>query len=542
MKRTLTLLALLLLTTTAAHAQWTNNPLNGMTRVTNEVGQDRFPSIANIGNNRILVLWEKYQDVRGKYQIFNQNGNPQLELDGLYLVLGEWYNCGIKYLISNQDGSAICVFEDWRSGTCQIYGQRIDADGNRLWGDNGLPLAIYPDGPALLKDAERDSFGNIFIACCSGNNPTNSIYIQKTNIEGQRLWGDYGMIDCGGVSGCDFQQIVPDGAGGVIDVWQDNRNGGMDPMQAYAQHLDANGIPLWTINGIPLHDPRGGWLLFDLTNGISDGFGGAYYAGSQPGTYNFTGVFHLLGSGEMPWFWRKIGANYYALFNLLKHSQTFNLWVSIKEYYPGYSTFNLYCLNPITGRQYFNSNGVPYGGEQIVPCGDGVIALRYSGVDLRAFRVDSRGNLLWERRVVRDALWFDEFASTSDSNGSVVVAFEDGRFTETEPDISAQRILPNGNLGVPHPPDPSGIISRSDSPLTLCFAGNLVTYQIPESGTITLELFDIMGRRVKSLYQGEQNRGSYQLKLDDAGLSSGIYILTLATSKSKISIKYPIVR
>ncbi len=43
--------------------------------------------------------------------------------------------------------------------------------------------------------------------------------------------------------------IVPDGSGGSIITWYDSRNAGSAP-DVYAQRLDGNGAPLWTLDGI----------------------------------------------------------------------------------------------------------------------------------------------------------------------------------------------------------------------------------------------------------------------------------------------------
>ena len=46
-------------------------------------------------------------------------------------------------------------------------------------------------------------------------------------------------------------QSIPDGVGGVILTWQDARTSGTGP-GAYAQRLNAAGVPQWTPNGVLL--------------------------------------------------------------------------------------------------------------------------------------------------------------------------------------------------------------------------------------------------------------------------------------------------
>ncbi len=54
-----------------------------------------------------------------------------------------------------------------------------------------------------------------------------------------------------------------------------------------------------------------------------------------------------------------------------------------------------------------------------------------------------------------------------------------------------------------------------------------IRYRLPATGKVTLTLFDQTGRKVKTLVNGFQQSGSYALKVDMAGLSSGIYYYRL---------------
>ncbi|MFA7288185.1 MAG: T9SS type A sorting domain-containing protein [Melioribacteraceae bacterium] len=61
-----------------------------------------------------------------------------------------------------------------------------------------------------------------------------------------------------------------------------------------------------------------------------------------------------------------------------------------------------------------------------------------------------------------------------------------------------------------------------------------ITYQIPEAGKIKLEVFDLLGRKVATLFEGEELSGSYRLTLDAAklNLNSGVYFYQLTSGKN----------
>jgi hypothetical protein len=65
------------------------------------------------------------------------------------------------------------------------------------------------------------------------------------------------------------EHVVPDGAGGVIVVWADQRNGTPD---LYAQRVDAAGFALWAINGVPVSTAAESQLPHGV---VTDGAGGA---------------------------------------------------------------------------------------------------------------------------------------------------------------------------------------------------------------------------------------------------------------------------
>ncbi|MFC2150054.1 aryl-sulfate sulfotransferase [Calditrichota bacterium] len=63
-----------------------------------------------------------------------------------------------------------------------------------------------------------------------------------------------------------------------------------------------------------------------------------------------------------------------------------------------------------------------------------------------------------------------------------------------------------------------------------------LSYTLPRSGQVTVNLFDIAGREVRLLNSGYHSSGIYELTLDGTNLSSGMYILKLE-SKGMTSIR-----
>ena len=54
-----------------------------------------------------------------------------------------------------------------------------------------------------------------------------------------------------------------------------------------------------------------------------------------------------------------------------------------------------------------------------------------------------------------------------------------------------------------------------------------IFYQIPQTGQVTLKIYDILGKEIKTLIDEPKNKGRYSVKFDASRLASGIYIYQL---------------
>lgn len=50
-----------------------------------------------------------------------------------------------------------------------------------------------------------------------------------------------------------------------------------------------------------------------------------------------------------------------------------------------------------------------------------------------------------------------------------------------------------------------------------------IKYQIPQSGTVTIKVYDVLGKEIATLANEEKSAGSYEVKFDASRLSSGVY-------------------
>lgn len=220
-------------------------------------------------------------------------------------------------IVSDDEGNSIVVWEDYRKGEWlegdirhprAVYAQRIYADGV-------LDTTEYVDGAWIGRPAYEDSAVNLEVSWAAegrGHPQIMSagdgwvivvwedhryghwdIYAALVSSHGVRQWETQ---VCG--DGCDqrYPQIVPDGSGGAIIAWQDDRHGDLD---IYAQHVRSDGAPDpgWPTGGRAICTATGDqWSLAMAT----DGEGGAIIAwqDDRPGDSDIY-VQRVLGNGQV---------------------------------------------------------------------------------------------------------------------------------------------------------------------------------------------------------------------------------------------------
>ena len=70
----------------------------------------------------------------------------------------------------------------------------------------------------------------------------------------------------------------------------------------------------------------------------------------------------------------------------------------------------------------------------------------------------------------------------------------------------------------------------------------MITYTLPVKSHIRLSIYDILGRQVRMLTEGVQAPGVHHLKVNGAGLASGVYLLFLQTPQGSLTRKITLLK
>jgi hypothetical protein len=185
-------------------------------------------------------------------------------------------------------GGIIVVWEDgrWRNdgGQPDIYGQRINSQGQSQWTKDGIPiitaLNIYGQtanqgSPVIVSDG----LGGAIFAWQDNRNIQVDIFAQRINANGDVPWQADGVpiaTACFPSGTCANNKNAPqitEDEGGAIITWYEIRDG--LNFSVWAQRVKANGTMAWTLDGVPL---AFGDFYADFPKLVSDGNGGAIIA------------------------------------------------------------------------------------------------------------------------------------------------------------------------------------------------------------------------------------------------------------------------
>jgi len=136
--------------------------------------------------------------------------------------------CGIQggaaRVVSDGSGGAIIAYEQyipWGDGKqgnrdCDIYAQRIDAEGNILWGPDGVPVCVEPlpqHSPGIVDDGAGGAIVFFVTHFMIGDYPYPAIHAQRIDADGHKLWPEDVQVWEGA-----YLSIMSDGSGGGISL------------------------------------------------------------------------------------------------------------------------------------------------------------------------------------------------------------------------------------------------------------------------------------------------------------------------------------
>jgi hypothetical protein len=172
----------------------------------------------------------------------------------------------VAVMTADGAGGAIVAWIESRSGTANVYAQRIASDGTTMWADPGVTISAAAGNEADPRIVS-DGMGGALVAFVNNATATPNIYVQRVRASGV-TWGGNGVAVGTGTYPASNPAIASDGADGAIVTWEY----GTSNRDVAVQRVTATGAVSWTAGGILL-TPSGS----DQYNPeiVEDGLGGA---------------------------------------------------------------------------------------------------------------------------------------------------------------------------------------------------------------------------------------------------------------------------
>ncbi len=137
-----------------------------------------------------------------------------------------------------------------------------------------------------------DGLDGVITVWEDGRSGNADIYVQRVDADGVPQWTPNGVPVCVFATTQTWSDMVTDGSNGAVIAWFDDRSG---TDSVFAQRVDSSGNVLWATDGVEVFASTTGSSFLRM---VSDGAGGAYIAWIKGADIS---VQHVDGTGAVSW-------------------------------------------------------------------------------------------------------------------------------------------------------------------------------------------------------------------------------------------------
>lgn len=438
-------------------------------------GSQGNPRMTADGSGGAIITWYDKRD--GDQDIYAQairgNGLVRWAADGVAVCTAADDQWGPR-IIYNGAGRAIITWFDDRNlpgdRATDIYARAVDTSGTVRWATDGVTIC-RADGDQWAQEIATDGGSGAIIAWedyrpyYSIEGHDNYIYVQAVNAYGTVKWTADGLLICNAAGRRYEPEIIPDGSGGAITTWTDNRNGNND---IYAQAITGTGSSSWTWNGVGICTAPGHQFYPKMA---PDGSGGAIIAwyDARNGNYDIYAQ-AVDASGMMKW------------------------------------TANGVPICTVAGNQTnpaIISDGA--GGAVIAWCDT-----RNGDINIYAQAVDAFGTVKWDANgiaISTAAATEGVVFTTTDGAGGAIISW--GDYRNGDCDIYAMRVEEYGLTG-DRSPVAVPLLRISQNYPNPFNPSTTIRFVIGEPADVHLGIYDVSGALVRVLADGSFDAGVYE--------------------------------
>ncbi|MBC8276318.1 MAG: hypothetical protein H8E40_15300 [Chloroflexi bacterium] len=227
------------------------------------------PEIATDGSGGAIIVWPAQKGARA--QRVDSQGNCLWGSKGRQIFSYSKHPI-VPLAVEDDNGGAILAWTGETESTWSVFAWRLDSQGNAVWNEGGICVSTgTAEVTQSLIDLASDGSGGAVLLWYEEWKTDGkwqvTVYAQRVSASGDCLWGEQGVQVCGTSPDPRWAKVVNDGSGGAVIVWEDNRGPDTD---IYAQRISSNGRLLWPDEGVPVASASNAQLFPQI---ISDGMG-----------------------------------------------------------------------------------------------------------------------------------------------------------------------------------------------------------------------------------------------------------------------------
>ncbi len=549
-------------------------------------GAQTFPVAVEDGSGGAIVAWQDGRAVFHTYAnhvLANGAIAPGWPADGLSTNTGVSSQAS-PILTGDGAGGGICLWTDSRNGPQDAYAQHLTPTGvDASWPADGVGVVVQP-ALQYVGGAVSDGAGGAIALWHDSRNGGYDLYAQHLLASGalDSRWPVGGRALCT-ASGdqVSSQNVVSDGAGGMVAVWQDNRSGTNDIYAQRVARFGYLGTPeaeIASVKDVP--NDQGGkvklsWYASYLdTNNDPNLNYYEIYRSIAPNAAQAAlrrGARMLSGPADAPKSGEKAilapsaatGAYFWELINTLYVSH----YIPTYSYVAPTASDSTGAYNPrtafmIVGRSYdasyywLSRPDSGYSVDNLPPFTPAPFTGQYSA---------GSATLHWNPNPEADLANYRLYRGTSTSfvpgPGNLVASPPDTGFTDaagapyyyklsavdTHGNESGFALLtPSGVLDVPGGGLPARVAFATPWPNPARESARFAL-AMPRDARVSLGIFDPSGRRLHELVSGSLPAGEHTRVWDlrdDAGhrVAPGLYFATLDVDGARITRRFAVVR
>lgn len=195
-------------------------------------------SVAKFGSNVYAAI--TYQGAKKNIyqQMISANGKLLWGNDGRHVSNQTGNQTNPQFVIA--DSSVILTWTNEFENVKDVFVQRFDSKGKRIWDANGIKIINFR-GNQFGQRIVYDNKGNLIVAWIDRreNNTYADLYIQKINLNGKIQWDSLGiLISSAQTTQKSYLNLISDGDGGAVAVFKGKTNNKND---IYGQKVFSTG-------------------------------------------------------------------------------------------------------------------------------------------------------------------------------------------------------------------------------------------------------------------------------------------------------------